>query len=268
MKGLLQEPRHRIRRFNLLAVAAIAGALVFVSATGVATAAEGRPLTVFAAASTTSALQEVAADYESRGHPAPRLVFASSGVLARQITGGAPADLYLSANVRWMEWLVDQGVVSGPPVDLLGNRLVLVEPAEHTVALKLDASLPGRLEEKRLAIGDPAHVPAGLYAKAALEALGLWSRLADRTVRMPNVRAALLLVERGEVGAGIVYVTDAAITDRVRVAATFPAESHPPIVYPAAIVAGGRIEAAEAFLHFLQGEAAATIFRRHGFAVE
>lgn len=237
------------------------------TAAGSATA-QTSPLTVFAAASTSTALEEVAALYEADGHPAPRLVFASSGVLARQIDNGAPADLYLSANVRWMAWLADRGMVAGPAVNLIANRLVLIQPSDASDRLSLDADLPKRLAGQRLALGDPDHVPAGIYGKAALETLGLWSGLKDRIVRMPNVRAALLLVERGEAAAGIVYATDAAITDRVRIAATFPADSHPPIVYPAALVSGGQDDAARAFLDFLQTEQAAAVFRRHGFAVD
>lgn len=252
----------------------IATALVFATlfivatVTGAAEAAEPRPLTVLAAASMAGALEEVAALYRADGHDAPRLVFASSGVLARQIESGAPADLYISANRRWMDWLEERGMTVGRAVSLLGNRLVLIQPAEASVVLTLDATLPRHLAGQRLALGDPDHVPAGIYGKAALQSLGLWDALEDRIVRMPNVRAALLLVERGEAAAGIVYATDAAISPRVRVAADFPADSHPPIDYPVAVVSGGRTAAADDFLRFLQSEPATAVFRRHGFAVD
>lgn len=233
-----------------------------------AAALEPQQLTVFAAASTTTVLQELATLYEADGHPAPRLVFASSGVLARQIDSGAPADLYLSANLRWMQWLADRGMIVGRPVSLLSNRLVLIQPSDAQNRLTLDVSLPQELAGQRLALGDPGHVPAGIYGKAALESLGLWGPLESRIVRMPNVRATLLLVERGEAAAGIVYATDAAITDRVRIVATFPLNSHPPIIYPVAAIAGSHTAATREFLDFLQSERATAIFRRYGFAVD
>ncbi len=229
---------------------------------------DSRPLTVFAAASTTSALQEVTALYEAQGNDAVRTVFASSGVLARQIDNGAPADLFLSANVKWMEWLAGRGLLAGDPVPLLGNALVLIQPADAAGTLGLDDALAGALEGERLAVGDPDHVPAGIYARAALERMGLWDALEPRLVRMQNVRAALLLVERGEAAAGIVYASDAADSPRVRQADSFPAESHAPIVYPAAVLAEGDRDRARQFLDFLRSADAAQIFRRHGFRVQ
>lgn len=229
---------------------------------------EPRPLTVFAAASMTNALEEIAGHHEAAGRGALRLVFASSGVLARQIANGAPADLFVSANERWMDWLVERGVVDGAPVALVGNRLVLIEPVAAARRLALDAELPARLAGGRLAMGDPAHVPAGIYARQALETLGLWQRLEASAILLPNVRAALLLVERGEAAAGIVYASDAAIGRRVRVAATFPAGSHAPIVYPAAVVADGQVAAARRLLAFLREPEAQAVFRRHGFGTD
>lgn len=226
------------------------------------------PVTVFAAASTITALEEAAERYAADGHPAPRLVFASSGILARQIDNGAPADLFLSANRRWMEWLARRGMIEGRSVDLLKNRLVLIQPYDAPGSLKLDSSLTQRLTGHRLALGDPDHVPAGIYAKAALESMGLWMDIEDRVVRLPNVRAALLLVERGEAMAGIVYATDAAISAHVRIADTVPAGSHPPIVYPAAVVSGNGRGRGQAFLDFLQTRRALAVFERHGFAVD
>ena len=231
-------------------------------------AAEVPPVTVFAAASLTPALTEIAARLEEEKGVEVHLVFASSGVLARQIANGAPADLFISANRQWMDWLVARGLIDGPPIALFGNRLVLVQPADASESIALDNTLPARLGDGRLAIGDPGHVPAGIYAREALETLGLWPRLEHAAVFLPNVRAAMLLVERGEAAAGIVYASDAALTDKVRVAATFPPESHAPIVYPAGIVADGRRQAAPEFLRYLQGPEARAVFRRHGFAVD
>ena len=235
-------------------------------ATPRATAGESPPLTVFAAASATGALQEIAGLYEARGQGAIRCVFASSGVLARQIDNGAPADLFLSANVKWMDWLASRGRLDGEPVPLLGNSLVLIQPAGAAARLGLDDGLVHALGDGRLAIGDPDHVPAGIYARSAMQRMGLWGGLEPRLVRMQNVRAALLLVERGEAAAGIVYASDAAISTAVRVADSVAPETGPPIVYPAAVVKDGRTGAARRFLDFLGTAEARAVFRRHGFA--
>ncbi len=255
----------------MLAAALAALALAVPAAlpgTGGAQADEGPPLTVFAAASMAPALTEIAADHKKTGGIEVRLVFASSGVLARQIASGAPADLFISANRRWMDWLVARGLIDGAPVPLVGNRLVLVQPAGAHAALALDESLPARLGGARLAIGDPAHVPAGIYAKEALASLGLWPRLEGAAVFLPNVRSALLLVERGEVAAGIVYASDAALSSRIRIAAAFPPGSHAPIIYPAGVVAARRTADARQFALDLQRPEAQAVFRRHGFVVD
>lgn len=222
-------------------------------------------VTVFAAASTAPAMREIADLYKREGRGELRAVFASSGTLARQIDNGAPADLFLSANAEWMAWLKKRGRIDGDPVNLLANRLVLIQPADAKSTLTLDSGLPAQLGNDKLAIGDPAHVPAGIYAKQALEKLGLWDRLAPSTVRMKDVRAALFLVARGEVAAGIVYESDLVGTDGVRLAAPFPDDSHEPIRYPAGVVADGNTAGARGLLDFLKGPAAAAIFRRHGF---
>ena len=234
--------------------------------------------TVFAAASTASALTDLAARYEAAGGGRVRLVFAASSTLAKQIAQGAPADLFLSANPAWMDHLAKRGAIAADSrVDLLGNRLVLIvpragenEPAadrwddlaplELAVSLAADGGRP-------VAVADPGHVPAGLYAMAALESFGLWQGLAGRTVRTADVRAALVLVDRGEAASGIVYATDAAISERVRVVGRFPAESHPPIVYPLALVAGRPSAAGRRFYEHLRSPAAAEVFRAHGFLV-
>jgi molybdate transport system substrate-binding protein len=230
-------------------------------------------LTVFAAVSLTDALRAVAQQWQGAGNPAPRLSFAASSALARHIEQGAPADLFLSADEPWMDYLQQRNLVANATrISPLANALVLVAPADapvREVALARGSDLAALLGANgRLAVGDPAHVPAGRYARAALEWLGQWSALQPRLARADNVRAALLLVERGEAPLGIVYATDAAASRGVRVLATFPAGSHPAISYPFAITrrAEGNAQA-HAFLRFLTGADAAPAWQRFGFKI-
>lgn len=227
-------------------------------------------LTLFAAASMTDALTAAAEAYTAAGGPPVKLAFASSSTLAKQIENGAPADLFVSADQRWMDYLEERQLVAeGTRVDLAGNALVLIAPPGSTLAIEPAPGfdLAAALGDDRLAIGDPEHVPAGRYAKAALEYLGAWEGVEPKSVFAADVRAALAFVERGEVGAGIVYATDAAISDSVRLVATFPQESHTPIVYPIAAIAGRDDPAVCAFLAFLTSDAAADILRGYGFVV-
>lgn len=227
-------------------------------------------VTVYAAASLSNAMQDVLKAWQARSGHRAKTSFAASSALARQIESGAPASVFVSADEQWMDYLEQRRLLApGTRADLLGNRLVLVTPADGTasVALAPGFDLPRLLGTGRLAVGDPAHVPAGKYAQAALTHLGVWPVAEKRLVRADSVRAALAYVERGEVPAGIVYSTDAAAAPRVRVAGVFPASSHPPIVYPMALVAGQDNEAARSFHTFLKAEEAATIFKHHGFAV-
>jgi molybdate transport system substrate-binding protein len=226
---------------------------------------------VFAAASTTEAVEAAIARYREDTGAEVTASFAASSTLARQIETGAPADIFLSANVAWVDYLEDEGLILPESRrDLLGNRLVLVAPADSKVEVAMgpDLALAQLLGDGRLAIGDPDHVPAGRYARAALESLGLWAEVEARTVRAPDVRAALALVARGETPLGIVYATDVAVCGSCRTVAAFPASSHPPIRYPLALVAGRASPAARAFYAFLASPAAAEIFARHGFAVD
>jgi len=228
----------------------------------------GQPVTIFAAASTTDAVNEIAEAFAARTGGSLRPVVASSSTLARQIGEGAPADLFLSANVDWMDHLDGQQLlVPGSRLPLLSNRLVLIAPQDSPLRLRLSPDLPLRalLGDGRLAVGDPAHVPAGIYARQALEALGLWDQVADRLAQAANVRAALALVDRGEAAAGIVYETDAAISPRVKILDVFPAKVTPAIVYPLAIVAGHDRPAVRTAYDFLKSEEAAAIFARYGF---
>lgn len=231
-----------------------------------------QPLTVFAAASLTDAMHDIDAAWQKQRHPALRLSFGSSSTLARQIAEGAPANLFASADEKWMDYLAQHGVIAtGTRHDLLSNRLVLIVPASNPVHVTIGphfdlAALLG--PNGRLAVGDPAHVPAGIYAKQALQKLSMWQQVEPHLAPAADVRAALLLVERGEAPAGIVYATDAAISSKVRVAGVFPESSHPPISYPFAVVKSGDTPEARALLAFLQGPEAKAIFAKRGFGAE
>lgn len=235
-------------------------------------AARAQQATVFAAASLTDALADVAALYAKTGHPAPRLSFGASSTLARQIEQGAPANLFVSADERWMNWLQERGlVVPGTRRDLLRNSLVLVVPKDRARKVEIGPNLDVAAllnPDGRLATGDPEHVPVGLYAKQALQKLGLWDKVAARLAPAADVRAALLLVERGEAPAGIVYATDALASQGVAVAGTFPESTHDPITYPVALVRGGDTPEARALLAFLDGPEARAAFARRGFGAE
>lgn len=229
-------------------------------------------LTVFAAASLTDALRDVAVLWQRAGHPPLHLAFAASSTLARQIEQGAPADLFASADTRWMDELAQHGLIAaGTRRDLLGNALVLVVPAEaaRSVAIRPGFDLAALLGPAgRLAVADPAHVPAGIYAAEALRRLGVWPGVADRLAPAEDVRAALLLVARGEAPAGIVYATDAAMAPGVAVAGEFPADSHAPIVYPFALTQRGDTAEGRALMAYLQSTEARAVFVRRGFRVE
>lgn len=223
-------------------------------------------VTVFAAASLKTALDEVAEAYTARTGSKVTLSFAGSSALARQIQRGAPADVFLSANADWMDVLSKDGALAeGSRRDLLGNTLVVVSARPGPVAeLSPSSDLRGWLGEGRLAMALVASVPAGQYGKAGLETLGLWDSVADRVAQADNVRAALALVSLGAAPLGVVYATDAAAAPGVHVRATFPPESHPPIVYPVAGLLGREAQSAP-FLAFLSGPEAQRIFGAHGF---
>ncbi len=233
--------------------------------------AQDPPLTVFAAASLTEALQAIGALWAASGQPAPRFSFASSSTLARQIEAGAPANVFASADEQWADYLQQRDlIVPATRRSLLTNRLVLVVPKDRarTVQIGPGLNIEGLLGPNgRLAAGDPAHVPAGIYAEAALKSLGLWERVQPRLARAESVRSALLLVSRGEAPAGIVYATDAAADSGVAVAGTFPASSHPPVTYPFAVVRTHDTPGARAFLEFLSGPQARDAFTRAGFGL-
>jgi molybdate transport system substrate-binding protein len=231
-----------------------------------------RAQTVFAAASLTDVLRTLGQQWQAAGHPAPRFSFAASATLARQIEQGAPAALFFSADARWMDALAARGLLApGSRRDLLHNQLVLVVPADHPIQVRLAPGfdLAGLLGAGgRLAIGDPAFVPAGLYAREALGSLGLWPQVAQRLAPAADVRGALLLVARGEAPAGIVYATDAAVEPGVVRAGVFPPGSHAPITYPVALLRDADTPQARALLGFLESAQASAVFTRFGFGVE
>ncbi|MCE5232852.1 MAG: molybdate ABC transporter substrate-binding protein [Mizugakiibacter sp.] len=229
--------------------------------------AHAEPPLLFAAASLKPALDALAAE-GALGAPAPTRVYAASSQLARQIAQGAPASVLVSADRTWMDYLAERRLIAADSrVDLLGNALVLVAPAGAKLALELTpgADLVGALRGGRLAVALPDAVPAGRYAKQALAALGLWDAVAPRLAPAQDVRAALNLVVRGEAPLGVVYRSDAVSEPQVRVVATFPPDSHAPIVYPAAVVAAHDDAAARALLAALRAPAAQATFRRFGF---
>lgn len=224
---------------------------------------------VFAAASLKTALDAVAADWQAATGHTVTISYAGSNVLAKQIIEGAPADIFVSAAADWMDEVERAGLtVPGSRADLLGNTLVLVAHGEAApVEIGPGLDLAGILGEEKLAMALVDSVPAGQYGKAALENLGLWAAVAPSVAQVDNVRAALALVAAGEAPYGIVYATDAAAEPGVSILGTFPADSHPAILYPAALLAGATDPADQAFFAALSGEAADAVFRAQGFTV-
>jgi len=256
----------RLGKCCAIATAAVVVALISFGARSASATAE---ILIFAASSTSGAIEDLAKSYSARGFGDVRVSFASSSTLARQIAAGAPADIYISAHPRWMDYLAEGNALEpGTRLNLVGNRLVVITPNAAPIDVRLQADFPlvRGLNGKPLAMGDPDHVPAGMYAKAALKTLGIWEAAADHVAPMHHVRAALVLVERGEAAAGIVYATDAAASSRASVAATFPIGSHPPILYPAGIVAGRDRPDVRRFFDFLTSAEAMAIFCKHGFS--
>lgn len=231
---------------------------------------QARPLVIFAAASLKNALDGAAQAWsQSAGKPGPKISYAASNTLAKQIEQGAPADLFFSADTDWMSYLEQKKLIrGGSRVDLLGNRMVLIAPRSSSVSLTLapGVDLAAALgKDGRIALGNIDAVPAGKYGKAALEHLGAWTGIKTRLAQAESVRAALALVARGEAPLGIVYATDAAAEPGVRIVATFPVESHPPIIYPLAILRESTHPDAPGLLGFLRGVEAKALFEAQGF---
>lgn len=222
---------------------------------------------VFAAASLTDALREIGAAYERTSPVRVKMSFDASSNMARQIEAGAPADVFFSADTQWMDYLQSRNLIqTDTRRNVVGNRLVLIAPIASQVELKIAPhfALVSALGGGRLATGDPDSVPVGRYAHAALSALGVWDQVASRLVRAENVRAALIYVARGDAPLGIVYASDALMDKGVRVVDTFPANTHPPIVYPVALTKSAKSEAA-GFVTYLTSAQGHAIFVKYGF---
>lgn len=234
--------------------------------------ARAQTLTVFAAASLTDAMKDISNLWVGGGHAAPRISFGSSSTLAQQIEKGAPVNVFASADEKWMDYLAKANLIApNTRRDLLGNDLVLIVPANHPMHVDIGpgfdlSAILG--PDGRLSVGDPTHVPAGIYAEQALRKLGLWDKIAPRLAAAADVRSALLLVERGEAPAGIVYGTDAAVSKAVMIAGVFPDSSHDPVTYPFALTKDGDTEEARAFLAFLSTQTARAVWVKRGFKVE
>lgn len=255
----------RLFRFAAFAVAALAG---MPAQTKTASAAD--PI-VFAAASLKNALDDAVALYTARTGNRVVVNYAGSSALARQIEADAPADIFFSANLDWMDYLDERGLIrTESRATLLGNAIVLAAPkdSDTTIEIAPGMDLIGLLgADGRLAMANVDSVPAGKYGKASLEHLGIWDSLAGRIVQADNVRAALAFVASGEAPLGIVYATDAAAEANVRIVGTFPDDSHEPILYPVALTASSENPAAAFFLEFLKSPAARPSFEKQGFAV-
>jgi molybdate transport system substrate-binding protein len=224
-------------------------------------------LIILAASSLTDALNEIGPAFTAATHRGVKLSYAASSALAKQIEAGAPADVFMSADTDWMDFLQTRNLIDAASRrTVLGNRLVLISPADSTVSIRIAPhfALAKLLGEGRLATGNPDSVPVGKYAKAALMNLGVWTTVEDKIAAADNVRAALALVARGEAPLGIVYRTDALVEKKVRIVAEFPPKSHEPIIYPAATLAKAQEGAAD-FVKFLSAPAAQAIFAKYGF---
>jgi molybdate transport system substrate-binding protein len=232
--------------------------------------AQGKDVLVFAAASMKNALDDVAAQWQRRSGKKVVISYAASNTLVRQIEQGAPADIYISADLAWMDYGQQKNLIKPETrLNLLGNRIVLVAPkdAAVTVSLQQGVDLAALLKGGRLAMGNVDGVPAGKYGKAALEKLGAWDGVKNKLAQADNVRAALAFVARGEAPLGIVYQTDAASDPSVQIVGTFPESSHPPIVYPAALTKESASPDAAPFLDFMLSGTARAAFEKQGFTV-
>jgi molybdate transport system substrate-binding protein len=259
----------RITRRLFVAVIFLAGTLVGLMPVGPA-AAQEKDLVVFAAASLRTALDNLNAQYQREKGQKVVTSYAASSALAKQVENAAPADLFISADLDWMDYLGQRNLIKPETrSNLLGNRLVLVAPVDSKMALTIGPNFPllQALGDGRLAMADPASVPAGKYGKAALETLGVWASVANKVAPAQDVRATLVFVSRGEAPLGIVYRTDAAADKTVKIVGIFPENTHPPIIYPVAIVANSQSSKAADYLAYLKSPAARPAFEKEGFTV-
>lgn len=247
-----------------------AGVLAAAIGIGGPAPAAAQDLTVFAAASLKNALDDINAQWQAASKSKAVISYAASSALAKQIESGAPADVFISADLDWMNYLAERNLIKPDTrTTLLGNRIVLVAPKDSAVQLTIGPNfdLKGALGDGRLAMADVKAVPAGKYGQAALEKLGVWASVQDHVAQAENVRATLALVSRGEAPLGIVYQTDAAADPAVKIVGTFPADSHPPILYPVAVTASSTNADAQAFVDYLKSPAARPLFEKQGFTV-
>jgi len=249
-------------------VGAIAAIIFALSAISQSLRAE--TLLFFAAASTGHAIDRIVELYGAHSDDAVRVSLAASSTLAVQIANGAPADIFLSANIDWMDYLAEKNaIVHRSRVNLLANQLALIAASNNPVYLRIAHGFPltGALGDGRLSVADPDHVPAGMYAKTALENLGIWQRVRNRLARTANARAAILLIARGEAPLGVAYTSDVVGDGNLRIIDVFPAATHPPIIYPMALIVGNKETAARTFANFLVSGEARRVFDRHGFTM-
>jgi molybdate transport system substrate-binding protein len=256
-----------MNRIYRLAAAGLLWTVLLASGVGHAEAVDKPAIVVFAAASLTNALQDLGDAFTKQTSNPVKFSFAASSALARQIENGAPADVFFSADIDWMDYLQKRNLIQpASRHDVVGNHLVLIAPSDSAIELKIKPHFPlaTALGDKRLATGDPESVPVGRYAQAALTSLGVWDEVADRIIRADSVRSALVFVDRGEAPLGIVYQTDAMIDKHVRVVDIFPPTSHAPIVYPIALTVSAKPEAAK-FAAYIESPAADVTFKAYGF---
>lgn len=253
--------RARLGGFFLLLLALISGPI---------SAFAAEKVTVFAAASLKDVLTSISEEWKKETGNEAVFSFAASSALAKQIAEGAPADLFISADLDWMDNVEKQGLVKeGTRLSLLANRIVLVAPADSKAELKIAPGfdLAGALGNEKLAMGNVDSVPAGKYGKTALQKLGVWESVSAKVAQAENVRAALLLVSRGEAPFGIVYETDAKVDPKVKILDRFPEDTHKPIIYPAAVLKEAKSPVAAAFLDLLKTEKSKAAFEAAGFTV-
>jgi len=233
--------------------------------------AQAQNLTVFAAASLKEALDDAVTQFQRSNNQKVVVSYAASSALAKQVENGAPADVFISADLDWMDYLDQRKLVrAGTRVNLLHNRLVLIAPGDSKVQVDIKPGFPlaKLLGDGRLSMADPDSVPAGKYGRVALEKLGVWRAIETRVARADNVRTALNFVARGETPLGIVYQTDALAEKRVRIVSLFPADSHPAIIYPVAVLAQSKHSAAVTFAIYLKSAGARAIFEKYGFTTD
>jgi molybdate transport system substrate-binding protein len=256
----------RFARFRFIPAGLVLAFSLFV----LAPAAFADDLLIFAAASLKNALDDTIAAYEKSGGGSVKASYAASSALAKQIENGAPADIFISADLDWMNDVQKNNAIKvDTRANFFGNVLVMVEPADSTknVDIKPGFPLASLLGDGKLAMADPDAVPAGKYGKAALQKLGVWDSVENKVARAEDVRAALLFVSRKEAPLGIVYKTDAAADKGVKVAGVFPADTYPPIIYPAAITTSSKNPEAAKFLAYLHSDAAKPFFEKQGFSL-